>query len=253
MNTNCTHIASIALASAAFTSGTNHSQAFGSLVGASRRAAVEQARISGVSAAKGRGHMVKTGEIPKMASGTSTVDSTELNTSENDGEVSQVTMPHADTDLANDQLYHIVNAGGAAAIDATVDSSGVAPATRVIATTHTDQSKAVVDVVSDGIVGTGGASDAGGGVSEAEVGQGGGAPTGHTTSRIGPDDLECPLCLRLLHLPVTTTCGHSFCSHCLCQAAVAASKTRGEAKCPICRAVRHTAWAHSASLLDSLR
>ena len=54
---------------------------------------------------------------------------------------------------------------------------------------------------------------------------------------IGPDHLECPLCLRLLHQPVTTTCGHSFCSHCLCQAAVAASKTRAEAKCPICRSV----------------
>jgi Zinc finger, C3HC4 type (RING finger) len=43
-------------------------------------------------------------------------------------------------------------------------------------------------------------------------------------------DLDCPLCLRLLHKPTTTPCGHSFCRNCLLQAA------RFQARCPLCRA-----------------
>lgn len=32
------------------------------------------------------------------------------------------------------------------------------------------------------------------------------------------DDLDCTLCLKLLHQPITTPCGHSFCRACLLQA-----------------------------------
>lgn len=32
------------------------------------------------------------------------------------------------------------------------------------------------------------------------------------------DDLDCTLCLKLLHQPLTTPCGHSFCRGCLLQA-----------------------------------
>jgi len=32
------------------------------------------------------------------------------------------------------------------------------------------------------------------------------------------DDLDCTLCLKLLHQPITTPCGHSFCRGCLLQA-----------------------------------
>ncbi|CAD7703702.1 unnamed protein product, partial [Ostreobium quekettii] len=47
------------------------------------------------------------------------------------------------------------------------------------------------------------------------------------------DDLECVLCLKLLCEPVTTPCGHSFCSQCL-QRSLDHSN-----KCPCCRTVLH--------------
>ncbi|OWM65264.1 LON peptidase N-terminal domain and RING finger protein 1 isoform X2 [Punica granatum] len=45
------------------------------------------------------------------------------------------------------------------------------------------------------------------------------------------DDFDCTLCLKLLHEPITTPCGHSFCRACLFQ-----SMDRGN-KCPLCRTV----------------
>ncbi|CAL0305031.1 unnamed protein product [Lupinus luteus] len=45
------------------------------------------------------------------------------------------------------------------------------------------------------------------------------------------DDFDCTLCLKLLHEPVTTPCGHSFCRSCLFQ-----SMDRGN-RCPLCRTV----------------
>lgn len=45
------------------------------------------------------------------------------------------------------------------------------------------------------------------------------------------DDLDCTLCLKLLHQPLTTPCGHSFCRGCLLQALDHGNK------CPICRTV----------------
>eukprot|EP00038_Savillea_parva_P007426 m.170067 g.170067 ORF g.170067 m.170067 type:complete len:558 (+) comp13190_c0_seq1:3-1676(+) len=55
-------------------------------------------------------------------------------------------------------------------------------------------------------------------------------------SPMSVDELECSLCLRLLHAPVTTTCGHSFCQGCLFR--VSTSTTSNNCpKCPMCRAV----------------
>ncbi|KAK6128181.1 hypothetical protein DH2020_038083 [Rehmannia glutinosa] len=45
------------------------------------------------------------------------------------------------------------------------------------------------------------------------------------------DDYDCTVCLKLLHEPVTTPCGHSFCRSCLFQ-----SMDRGN-RCPLCRTV----------------
>ncbi|KAG0559705.1 hypothetical protein KC19_10G124700 [Ceratodon purpureus] len=45
------------------------------------------------------------------------------------------------------------------------------------------------------------------------------------------DELDCTLCLKLLHQPITTPCGHSFCRQCLLQALDHGNK------CPICRTV----------------
>ena len=45
------------------------------------------------------------------------------------------------------------------------------------------------------------------------------------------EDWTCPLCLKLLHLPTSTNCGHSFCKPCL-----AKSVEHGHTKCPTCRA-----------------
>jgi Lon protease-like protein len=43
------------------------------------------------------------------------------------------------------------------------------------------------------------------------------------------DELECPICLRLLHEPIATSCGHTFCRVCLAQS------LRSKAACPVCR------------------
>eukprot|EP00210_Caulerpa_lentillifera_P008558 g8163.t1 len=51
--------------------------------------------------------------------------------------------------------------------------------------------------------------------------------------KITRNDFECTLCLKLFHQPVTTPCGHSFCSACL-QRSLDHSN-----KCPICRKVIH--------------
>jgi hypothetical protein len=42
-------------------------------------------------------------------------------------------------------------------------------------------------------------------------------------------DLECPLCCRLLYLPITTRCGHSYCKGCFMAAMQYSSN------CPLCR------------------
>ena len=42
-------------------------------------------------------------------------------------------------------------------------------------------------------------------------------------------ELECPICLRLLHQPIATSCGHTFCSVCLAQS------LRRKGACPVCR------------------
>ena len=46
-------------------------------------------------------------------------------------------------------------------------------------------------------------------------------------------DAECSLCLKLLYEPVTTPCGHTFCSPCLARSYDHANK------CPMCRTVLH--------------
>jgi hypothetical protein len=49
--------------------------------------------------------------------------------------------------------------------------------------------------------------------------------------RDAADDFECILCMKLLHEPVTTPCGHSFCKGCLVRAQDHSNK------CPMCRTV----------------
>lgn len=46
---------------------------------------------------------------------------------------------------------------------------------------------------------------------------------------LNAEDFECSLCYRLLHLPVTTPCGHVFCRPCLDK--VLDHKT----ECPLCK------------------
>lgn len=48
-------------------------------------------------------------------------------------------------------------------------------------------------------------------------------------SLLNKEDFECSLCYRLLHLPVTTPCGHVFCRPCLDK--VLDHKT----ECPLCK------------------
>lgn len=55
------------------------------------------------------------------------------------------------------------------------------------------------------------------------------------------EDFTCPLCLKLLYLPVSIPCGHVFCRYCLQQAYTVSQK------CPICRA----ALRPPASLLET--
>lgn len=43
------------------------------------------------------------------------------------------------------------------------------------------------------------------------------------------DDFECSLCYRLLHEPVTTPCGHSFCRQCLDRS------LDHQSVCPLCK------------------
>ena len=43
------------------------------------------------------------------------------------------------------------------------------------------------------------------------------------------DDFECSLCYRLLHEPVTTPCGHSFCRPCLDRC------LDHQSNCPLCK------------------
>lgn len=56
------------------------------------------------------------------------------------------------------------------------------------------------------------------------------------------EDFECVLCLKLLHEPVTTPCGHTFCKSCLFRA-----MDHG-ANCPLCRAVIHIVPNHPVSV-----
>ena len=53
-----------------------------------------------------------------------------------------------------------------------------------------------------------------------------------TNSPISEEDLECPVCLRLLHVPTTLPCGHTFCSPCLSQTPRSSSN---QISCPVCR------------------
>ena len=43
------------------------------------------------------------------------------------------------------------------------------------------------------------------------------------------EDFECSLCYRLLHLPVTTPCGHTFCRPCLDKC------LDHKTECPLCK------------------
>jgi hypothetical protein len=56
-------------------------------------------------------------------------------------------------------------------------------------------------------------------------------PTTTTTLSEWLKLLECPVCMNLLNNPVTTICGHTFCSSCLMQS------VRVQPSCPLCRAV----------------
>ena len=48
------------------------------------------------------------------------------------------------------------------------------------------------------------------------------------------ENLQCPVCLSLLHRPTTlSTCGHSFCSDCLEEVSL---RSTGPPGCPVCRA-----------------
>lgn len=49
--------------------------------------------------------------------------------------------------------------------------------------------------------------------------------------KLREDTLDCPLCLRLLYEPVTTSCGHTFCKSCILRQMDHANQ------CPLCRAV----------------
>ena len=53
-----------------------------------------------------------------------------------------------------------------------------------------------------------------------------------TNSPISEEDLECPVCLRLLHAPTTLPCGHTFCLPCLSQTPRSSSN---QISCPVCR------------------
>jgi len=57
-------------------------------------------------------------------------------------------------------------------------------------------------------------------------------PMGETNScsvALDESDLECSLCLRLFHDPVTTPCGHTYCKLCLRKALEYGTN------CPLCR------------------
>jgi hypothetical protein len=64
-----------------------------------------------------------------------------------------------------------------------------------------------------------------------------------TASPMFEEDLECPVCLRLLHIPTTLPCGHTFCMSCLSQTAARSpaaaedesSSNQISCRCPVCR------------------
>ena len=61
-----------------------------------------------------------------------------------------------------------------------------------------------------------------------------GEPTTTTIDQLH-EELECPVCVRLLFDPVTTPCGHSLCRSCLLSIL-----DRDEPKCPLCRTVYYS-------------
>ena len=67
------------------------------------------------------------------------------------------------------------------------------------------------------------------------------APDPPPPSGISHDDLECPVCRSLLHEPLCTACGHTFCRSCLSTALTIAPL------CPICRAPCHVDAARAAA------
>jgi len=52
-------------------------------------------------------------------------------------------------------------------------------------------------------------------------------------SNIDVNDFECVLCFRLFCKPVVTSCGHTFCKHCLLSA------LKFKPNCPLCRCPLH--------------
>lgn len=60
------------------------------------------------------------------------------------------------------------------------------------------------------------------------------SPLASAVQAIAEDDLQCPVCLRLLFEPTTLPCGHTFCASCL---RCCALSTEGVLRsCPLCRA-----------------
>eukprot|EP00927_Polykrikos_kofoidii_P025457 TRINITY_DN22854_c0_g2_i1.p1 TRINITY_DN22854_c0_g2~~TRINITY_DN22854_c0_g2_i1.p1 ORF type:complete len:337 (+),score=48.41 TRINITY_DN22854_c0_g2_i1:177-1187(+) len=53
--------------------------------------------------------------------------------------------------------------------------------------------------------------------------------------RLVEEDLECPVCLRLLFEPVSLQCGHSFCRPCLQTVNLETQRDWAPLRCPMCR------------------
>ncbi len=56
--------------------------------------------------------------------------------------------------------------------------------------------------------------------------------------------LECPICLETLELPIVLICGHTFCRKCIQQ------QKQYSNTCPTCRS--RISWGHPCYLLKSI-